>query len=269
MHAQRLGSAVNNTLQAVRYTPQAPRASTILLLGTDADGYRTDVIMLATVKDGIPHLVSLPRDTLIQTVNGIEKLNAVYAVHGGNEDGIAALRSVLQDQLGVQVRNYVLADLSAFEMLVDEIGGIWYDVPAEMHYADPAQDLQIDLSPGYQKLNGMQALGLVRYRNYFLGDIERTKVQQSFLQATIKQIFSDLSPNMMLQLCRIAAEHLRTDMKLSEMINLAFTLMKCDYGHLVCDTLPGDGTMINGVDYYCLDYEKTKRVLAPFQNERG
>ena len=40
-----------------------------------------------------------------------------------------------------------------------------FDVPVDMQYDDPWQDLHIDLKAGRQKLNGQQAVQLLRYRS--------------------------------------------------------------------------------------------------------
>ena len=256
------GSSVLSSV--IPYRPNREVLSPILLLGTDADGLRTDVMILAGIRsDGsAPLLLSLPRDTLIQTEYGVDKLNAVYAVHGGGENGIAALNGVLKEQLCIEPKRYILVDLAAFELMVDEVGGIWFDVPTEMHYADPTQNLQIDLVAGYQKLDGAQALGLVRYRNYFFGDIDRTKMQQSLMKASAKQILGSLTPKQLLLFCTILKQNVRTNLDLSEIVNLALAASKCDFDQTVCRTLPGDGKIIGGIDYYCLDENESKAIIA-------
>lgn len=51
----------------------------------------------------------------------------------------------------------MLIDLDVFVDLVDKMGGVKFDVPCDMDYSDPAQDLTIDLKAGMQRLNGEQA----------------------------------------------------------------------------------------------------------------
>ena len=59
---------------------------------------------------------------------------------------------------------YVVISNNALVQLVDEIGGVEFDVPIDMNYDDSTQDLAIHLKKGVQKLNGEQAEGLVRFR---------------------------------------------------------------------------------------------------------
>lgn len=256
-----LSTSERSVSRTVFYRPQRTVPSPICILGTDADGLRTDVIMLLGVQSSAPVLLSVPRDTLVQTDHGAEKLNAVYAVHGGGSEGLSALYGVLDNQLEISAKRYILLDLAAFEQLVNAIGGIWFDVPTSMHYSDPTQNLQIDLSPGYQKLSGSQALGLVRYRNYFLGDIDRIQVQQSILMTAAKQLRSDISPSRLFQLAKLFDRYVQTDLNFTEIVNLALYLSSCDLSQAAFGTLPGDGKMIDGVDYYRLYDEEAKAMI--------
>lgn len=97
------------------------------------------------------------------------------------------LKKYVSGVLGFEVDGYVLVDLDAFIQIVDLVGGVYFDVPQSMYYNDPTQNLYINLAPGYQLLDGKQAMGLVRYRSYAQADIQRISVQQEFLQALAKQ----------------------------------------------------------------------------------
>ena len=218
--------------------------------------------MLLGQKDTMPVLLSIPRDTMIQTDYGIDKLNAIYAVNGGGNNGISALNNVLYNQFGILPQRYILVDLTAFEQLVNAIGGVWYDVPEAMQYSDPTQDLLIDLTSGYQNLNGNQALGLVRYRNYFLGDIDRIQIQQSLLRAVAKQLQDGLTSKRILQLATIFMQYVRTDLNLAETVNLARLYFECDLDQIIFGTLPGGGMQLDGIDYYCLDDDSVKAMIA-------
>lgn len=68
------------------------------------------------------------------------------------------------------------------------MGGVTFDVPVEMHYNDPSQNLYIDLSAGEQKLDGAQAMQVMRFRSgYADADLGRVKVQRDFLAAALHQ----------------------------------------------------------------------------------
>ena len=145
--------------------------STILLAGTDADGTRTDTIMLLNVDSvaNTANLVSIPRDTFVSGGYNVPKINSAYGWAGKGEDGMQELMDRVTETIGFTPDGYLLVDLDSFVDLVDLMGGVKFDVPMDMRYSDPAQNLTIDLTAGMQKLDGQQAMGLVRFRHGGLG----------------------------------------------------------------------------------------------------
>lgn len=164
----------------------------ILICGTDDDGYRTDTIIVAHLNETTHDvaLMSVPRDTVVLNGSGgIMKINSVYA--GGGADGMARLSKRLGAMLGFELDGYVLVNLKAFRETVNLVGGVEFDVPQDMYYNDPSQDLYINLKAGKQTLDGEKAMELVRFRKgYASQDIQRTKVQQEFLRALAKKVLS-------------------------------------------------------------------------------
>lgn len=125
----------------------------------------------------------------------------------------------------------------------------------DMYYSDPSQDLLIDLKAGEQKLDGKQAMGLVRFRKgYASQDIQRTKVQQEFLKALAKQCLSleNLTAAKLKEYAEIFEENVVTDLSVGNMLYFAQQLMKCDFDAMKTYTIEGEGAMINGVSYYPL-----------------
>ena len=110
-------------------------------------------------------LVSIPRDTLVYCEYSVPKLNSAYGWAGGGDDGMQELLTRVEEIVGFRPDGYVVTDLACFEELVDLMGGVTFDVPVEMHYNDPSQNLYIDLSAGEQKLDGAQAMQVMRFRS--------------------------------------------------------------------------------------------------------
>ena len=161
---------------------------TLLVAGSDDGTGNTDTIMVGRL-DTVHHtanFVSIPRDTLINIDSPIRKINGVYwtAVYSG-ASGSEALRRHVKKLTGFDVDCYAVIELDAFQRAVDALGGIWYDVPRRMYYEDGPV---IDLQPGYQLLNGEQAMWLCRFRSgYVNGDLDRIEVQHDFLKAAADQ----------------------------------------------------------------------------------
>ena len=156
---------------------------TFLVIGNDQGNGNTDTMFVGRL-DTVNHklnIVSIPRDTLVNVSWSVKKVNTILAF---KDAGMPGLVEGLSDILGFEVDSYVSVDLKAFEALVDAIGGVYFDVPQNMVYNDPTQNLHINVSKGYQLLDGHKAVGVVRYRSgYAAGDIKRISVQQDFMKA--------------------------------------------------------------------------------------
>lgn len=215
---------------------------TCLIFGLD-DGYgNTDTIMVASFD--VPNkrigLISIPRDTKVAEDLGaaFNKVNAVYSQRGAQ-----GLEAELEELLGIPIDYYVKVRLTAFERLVNAIGGVYFDVPVDMHYFDPDQDLRIDLEAGSQLLDGEQAMGLVRFRQdnegVGYGDTGRTQTQQAFLKAMLSQVISGASLEDIPTLVDILLNYVETDAGLNDMIYFGRELVGMDIGSAIqTATLP-------------------------------
>lgn len=230
--------------------------STILIAGTDADGYRTDTMMLLSIdrSAGTVGLVSIPRDTLVYCEYSVPKINSAYGWAGGGEDGMQELMQRVGEIIGFRPDGYVLIDLDGFEELVDRMGGVEFNVPMDMRYSDPTQGLEIDLKAGTQKLSGAEAMQLVRYRSgYAQADLDRVTVQREFVKAALGQW---LTPGKLWKLpgaLRLLEEKTQTDLSKQNLLWLAESAALCDLEGVRMQTLPGTAAYIGGGAYYVLD----------------
>lgn len=207
---------------------------TFLLVGQDTGGGgNTDTMMLVAydVPNQTLNVVSIPRDTYVNYGHKV-LINSVYNGAGGGEKGIEALKKEVGELTGVTPDFYVIIQWDAVGELVDAIDGVYFDVPRDMNYDDPTQDLHIHLSEGYQLLNGEQAMGVVRYRHdngrwvngkyvtpgYPDADLGRIKTQQAFLTAVIEKCLQPtvLLPNLM-EYVTIFQKNVETDLSIPEM----------------------------------------------------
>jgi len=130
-----------------------------MLLGSDQrpgqNDYRTDVLMLATVKtDGSVSLVSFPRDlrVYIPTI-GMDKINA--AMEFG---GFELLKSTLEYNFGFSPQSYILTNFSGFKSIVDSLGGVDVNVGQILMAARPGYPEGFTVNPGLVHMNGEMAL---------------------------------------------------------------------------------------------------------------
>lgn len=176
---------------------------TFLLVGQSQEtgGSLTDTMMLAAydVPNQTLRVMSLPRDTYVSYNGRNVLLNTIYTRAGAEDGGIDALRSEVQELTGIYPDYYAIVKWEAFGELVDAIGGVYYNVPRDMRYWDPTQNLRINLKKGFQLLDGNKAMQVVRFREgvggYIDGDLGRIRTQQSFMKEVVKKC---LQPDVLL-----------------------------------------------------------------------
>ncbi len=216
---------------------------TCLLTGCDVGNLRADTIMLGCfdTNSKTASLISIPRDTLVLRNGKNSKINAIYADGGGE-----AVSAAVSDLLGVPVDYYISVDLDAFQALVETIGGVYFDVPIDMNYDDPTQNLHIHLSKGYQLLGPEEAMGVVRFRHnndgtgYAAEDIDRVATQRDFLAALISQTITLSNITKVTELINIFNDYVETNMPLNTMIYFATECIGMDLDtSLETATLPG------------------------------
>lgn len=243
----------------------------ILLYGVDNDagGSDTNMLMRFDAVNKTVDVVSLPRDTLMS--NG-HKLNSSY-----NNGGTEKLRSNIEDMLGVPVDFYVSVDLKGFIALIDQIGGVDFDVPEDMDYDDPYQDLHIHFKKGLQHLSGQQSMEVVRFRhnndNTGYGgrqDLGRIGTQQAFLKTVAQKLMKlENVPAM----AETFLKYVKTDLTLGNLMWLANQALSMGGMDAISfATLPGDGAgWYKGMSVYALDPEQvlemTNSMLNPYATD--
>ncbi len=243
------------------------RYYTFLLGGLDNDGTRTDVLMVVSfdVANKKINVVSVPRDTMANTDRALKKINGAYQ-KGKAEQTIEELSSII----GFRPDYYAIVDLKAFKQIVDKIGGIDFDVPQNMKYTDPDQDLYINLKKGMQHLDGEKAMQLVRFRSYPMGDIQRNKVQQDFLTAVAKKMVSITNIAKMPDFVKILFDNLKTSLTATQLTRLGIEALTVDIGEgLSFHSLPVImGEHYKGADYVYVDkaaaLEMVNELLNPY-----
>ena len=244
--------------------------STILLAGTDKSGDRTDTVMLLSVDRSAKRLtlLSIPRDTKVNSTYTPHKINIAYGVNGKDQEGMEALMDYVTELVGFRPDGYVLIDLDVFVDLVDKMGGVKFDVPCDMDYSDPAQDLTIDLKAGMQRLNGEQAMGLVRFRSgYAMADLQRVNVQRDFMLAAMHQWVSVWNLWRLPSAARLLSAHTVTDLSTRNLVWLAESVALCGTSNLQTLTIPytfsGDGMYVLADPYETADV--VNAYLNPYE----
>jgi len=229
--------------------------ATILENRTDEDGMRTDTILLLTLdrNEGSIRLLSIPRDTYAPAYY-VPKINSAYGAVGGGEKGMEQLMEQVKNVVGFMPDGYALVNLSAFVEAVDLLGGLDFDVPMDMDYDDPDQNLFIHLKAGEQHLTGEQLMWVVRFRSgYANADIGRTEVQRAVMKTAMKQWLRPKTLAVLPGLWRIYQENLTTDLSVRNIVWMARVLLKGMSGDIEANVLPGYATMAGDASVYMID----------------
>ncbi len=244
---------------------------TFLICGRDKVGANTDTMMVGSINTDTHEInvVSIPRDTLVNISESVKKVNTLYAydlVSGGN--GIDGLLDGIEDLLGFRVDCYAVVNLSAVEQMVDAIGGVNYDVPLDMYYEDPDQDLHINISAGYQHLTGAQAVQVLRFRaGYASADIGRIGTQQDFLMSVAKQMISLGNIPNLTKLISVFTSNVETDLTADNLSFLARQFLLCSSDDIHFYTLNGDyGCNIKGLSYVSLYLDEWIKLVNDVLN---
>lgn len=252
----------------------------IFLAATDVEGFRTDTMMVLsydTVEQRVG-VVSVPRDTLVARDSGNPHL--VYGP-GGLEQRIQDV----SDMFGIPIDGYVKVDINGFIALVDYLDGVDVDIPLDMNYDDPVQNLHIHFTKGTHHLDGQGAMEAARYRhdnsdspnynaNQWYTDIQRNEMQQQILVKLARKVLAWDSLTKINGFVEIFNQYVETDLTLNNMLFFAQKAVDLDVSAGVeTSSLEGNGFgLYNGYKYcYELDAQSTletvNRLINPYTRD--
>jgi LCP family protein required for cell wall assembly len=229
----------------------------LLLVGSDAGpdrwSLRTDtmIVLSVDVKTARAALFGIPRNLIgvplppesAAAVPGGRfpgMLNALYVYAmghpkqfpGGDVRGWRAVSGGVEELLGVPLDGIVVVDLAGLVSLVDELGGLWIDIPAPLvddNY--PLEDgsgwISVSFSPGCQHLDGRMALAYARSRHQD-SDYGRMRRQQTVLLALRRELDPVALLPKVPSLLAIARDNLWTTLGRSELRGLAQLAARVD-----------------------------------------
>ncbi|MCI9000835.1 MAG: LCP family protein [Clostridia bacterium] len=224
-------------------------------------------------------ILSIPRDTYVgkdkTKASASYKINAVYR-NGENVEGMV---EHIENLTELEIDNYLIIDTKALVQLVDALGGVTFDVPIDMDYDDPTQDLYIHLKAGVQKLDGKQAEGLVRFRHsndfstypseYGDNDIGRMRTQREFITQVMKQTVRPENLLKLVQIAEIGFKNINTNMTFNTVKDYLPYAVNFNPEDLKTGTLPGEAELANKVWIYTPNVKQIKSLVKElFVEER-
>lgn len=164
--------------------------------GEDEGSARSDTTMVLHLAQGRKKasVVSIPRDTLVErppckdSDDGHRHARARHVMFNTAYEvgGPACAVKTVEELSGVRMDHFVDVDFTGFKKLVDAIGGVRMTIPQSID----DDHSRLHLTKGTHKLDGEQALGLVRTRHGYGdgSDLGRIKLQQLFIHALAAQV---------------------------------------------------------------------------------
>ncbi len=217
----------------------------ILILGMGGEGhdgaFLTDTIMLASIKPSTKEvsLISFPRD-IVSPTNNWRKINSINAYAETREPGSGGTKTKesMAELLQIDIHYYIRVDFSAFERIIDEVGGI--EVTVENSFSDYRYPIDgqednpdyyarfehLRFEAGKQKMDGNTALKYARSRHgtgIEGSDYARARRQQLVIEAVKNKLLSAgtlLNPFTVTKLYNEFSRNVSTNLESWEIIRL-------------------------------------------------
>lgn len=217
-------SVVDNGIYYVKQ--KDPNVVNILILGVDTRDIskfsgRTDSMIVCSYnkKTGEVKLISLLRDLLVP-IEGHDwnRLNTAYAF-----GGISLCINTINDLFGLDIQKFVMINFSGTKTFIDSCGGVDLSLTSsELKYLNN-KNLTKNADGTYH-LDGDAAL--THMRNRAVGnDFGRTSRQRQVMMALYRQVVNSRDLTQIYSLIREGFKLVRTNMKLSEILDLATSVV--------------------------------------------
>ena len=240
---------------------------TVLLMGVDSElenikgaSFNGDALMLLTFNPDTLNttILSIPRDTYVPIAcfKNQRENKITHAAWYGEE----CMINTISNWTGIKIDYYAKINFKGVVKLVDALGGIDVDVPIKFCEQDSNRDMnnQICLSPGYQHLNGEQALALSRHRKT-VNDFVRGQNQQLVVKGLMNKVKEIRSVDTIQDLLATLSNNMETNMSTSEILSLydvAKDIASKSQDMPIEDLLTMQRLYISGYDQYIYDYSQ-------------
>lgn len=250
--------------------PEDPEEEVIintLLMGIDDARSDTMIVASYNKENQKITLLSIPRDTRVMIPGyGYDKINSAAA----RKEGTALAMKTVGNMLGIPIHHYVQVTFKGAERIVDILGGVTVNVPMDMDYDDPAQNLSIHIKKGTKVLNGSDAVKFARFRSgYPDQDLGRIKAQQELIKSFIGKLASPKVIPKALSIADAMSKCIKTNLENDDIAHYAMNIKDIKMENIKFYTLPGDGGNINKISYFLLDEAKLKEMMEQIKTDLG
>jgi LCP family protein required for cell wall assembly len=165
-------------------------SDTLMLIRADPETKTISLLSFPRDLDVPIYCGSSPSDSVGHVVT-TDRINSAYS-RCGSKGTVLTIKHLTS----LPINYLITVNFHGFKEVVDKLHGVWMDVDRRYYnkntgaaYDDYAN---IDLQPGYQRLDGQQALDFVRFRHTD-SDLTRVARQQEFVRAFRDQVAHNFS----------------------------------------------------------------------------
>ena len=193
--------------------------------------------------------------------HGHDRINMAF-----EDGGERLLTRVVRETLGVEIDHFVEVDFHGFQDVVNDLGGIWFPVDGRyfnQNVGTAATNYSnIDLEPGYQKLNGPQALAFARYRHDD-SDFVRAARQQLLLRVVAQDTLGDKWDILRVRKLAFAIAKATTSdiSSLGEVLSLARAIHDTPASKVVRTTVQASDLVLYGADYVSASSDQLRATV--------
>lgn len=220
-------------------------------------------------------MLSIPRDTFIgkskSKATGYDKINSVYSNKGPEK-----MLELVNELTGMNIKYYVVVNNQVVIDLVNNIGGVYFDVPIDMNYDDKTQNLHIHLKSGYQKIDGDHAEQLLRFRHnnngtsypseYGDNDFGRMKTQRDFMIEVGKQTLKLKNITHIKSIMTTLFENIETNVTLDDVFPYVPWAVSIDMTNIKSNQIAGVAQDYNKLSFFASDEDETKQIVKEMTN---
>jgi LCP family protein required for cell wall assembly len=260
---------LNSMLKGLNSASNNKPMNFLILIGDKASG-NTDVMFVANYNPDSKQIsiVTIPRDTKVKIEHSpVPKINSAYAAGGRNHEGATYASNIVSSLTGININYYAHIDISCIKGITERLGGVYFDVPADLRYEDPSQGLSINLKKGYQLLDADKVEQLLRFRKaqaslysaselkelkqYYDGsDIKRTEMQVKFIKAFMNQKLKIQYLPEFNSVINYVFQNIITNMTLNEALKLTSGVLNISSDEFNSFRLDGEDKVIGNGWYY-------------------
>lgn len=210
----------------------------MLFAGIDKTA-RADTLMLFQVDKDSLRCTSIPRNTIYEG----KSVSAIINSQNGNQKIV----DVIKRNLDVPIHYYTRMNLEAVKEIINIAGGIDFDVPVDMVYEDPYQDLYINLKKGVHTLSGDGVTQLLQYRQgYPKGDMDRIGIHHQVIKEFIIQKLNYENIEKVPEIMDILSKNIQTNYPVSKLVRDLKMISKIKKENFYFEVMPGDNSINDG-----------------------